>query len=292
MVDKNRIIRDVSYLTAIDPPRNYKHPESLKKIADYINASFQKDGLETERQHFEAKNNEYENIIGSYGPDKTRRLIVGAHYDVAGDHPGADDNASGIAGLLELGRLLAQNKPVLDYRIDLVAYGLEEPPFYGTKYMGSAIHAKSLKENDANVIGMVCMDMIGFFSSKPGSQKKPFEKISSDYTDTGDFIAITGLESQVKFVNNICESMKNNFNIIVKTALSLRRNGYAALSDHRNYWKQGYNALVINDTAFLRNPNYHNNQDTIDTLDFDKMEEVIKGVYFALISIVIVPVEN
>lgn len=115
-------------------------------------------------QSYTANGLQYKNIICSFGTENARRIIAGAHYDVCGAQEGADDNASGIAGLLELARLLKGQK--LNYRIDLVAYSLEEPPYFRTQYMGSYIHAKSLADSKANVYGMISLEMIGYFKDE------------------------------------------------------------------------------------------------------------------------------
>ena len=125
--DEDRMYNDVDYLTRIKPYRNHQNLKSLEIISDHIQSEFEKIGLLTEEQEWIVKGNSYRNIIASYNPQKTKRLIIGAHYDVAGNQPGADDNASAVAGLLETARLIQENKPEIDYRIDFIAYCLEEP---------------------------------------------------------------------------------------------------------------------------------------------------------------------
>lgn len=122
-------------------PRNYRNLKALDRVADYISDNWKTSGLKTEFQTFKAGKETYKNILTHVGPDSVSRIVIGAHYDVAGDGPGADDNASGIAGLLELGRMLKELEPKLKRRVDLVAYCLEEPPFFGSDEMGSAVHA-------------------------------------------------------------------------------------------------------------------------------------------------------
>jgi hypothetical protein len=139
---KERLYQDVLFLTSLQPARNYQNLQSLKKCVTYIEQEFVKAGAQPERQSWKAWGNEYTNVIASYNPQKKQRLIIGAHYDVAGEQPGADDNASAVAGLLETVRLVFQQKPMVGYRIDFVAYALEEPPFFGTELMGSYVHAK------------------------------------------------------------------------------------------------------------------------------------------------------
>src|SRR5690625_245675 len=127
------LYRHVAFLTSIYPYRNYKNLESLRKAADYIEKEMKKTGLETTRQQWKAKGNVYENIIASYQPNKTQRFILGAHYDVYKEQPGADDNASSVAGLLEIMRMLSEKELELDYGIDFISFCLEEPPFLDRK---------------------------------------------------------------------------------------------------------------------------------------------------------------
>lgn len=156
------LYKHVAFLTSIYPYRNYKNIESLQKTTAYIEAKIEGLGLPTARQQWNAKGNEYTNIIASYQPQKTKRFIIGAHYDVYNDIAGADDNASSVAGLLEIVRLLTESNLELAYGIDFVFYSLEEPPFFKTKKMGSYIHANSLA-NNKDYIGMIALEMIGYY---------------------------------------------------------------------------------------------------------------------------------
>lgn len=279
-----RIYNDVKFLTSLMPARNYRNTGSLKKAVNYIQNEFQKAGAEAQIQKWEAGENQYENIIASYNAGKERRLVVGAHYDVAGDQPGADDNASAVAGLLELARMVFKSKSEINYQIDFVAYCLEEPPFFGTEEMGSYIHAKSLYDNAVNVIGMICLEMIGYFSDKPNSQSYPSEELAKVYPHTANFIAVVGIEKYKVFNEKVYSSMSKGSGIDVQVVHFPSAVALAGLSDQRNYWKFGYNALMINDTSFVRNPHYHQKSDTIDTLDFKKMTEVINSTYKAVVN--------
>lgn len=277
-----RIYRDVEFLTSITPFRNFQHLASLEKACNYIEVEFERAGAKPEIQTWFAQGSEYKNIIASYNPGKARRLIVGAHYDVFGDQPGADDNASGVAGLLETARLVFEYQPEIDYRIDFVAYCLEEPPFFGSNLMGSYIHAKSLYDNNIAVIGMFCFEMIGYFSDAPNSQSFPAPELAKLYPNVANFIIVVGVEKYADFNNKVHKLMSAKSAIDVQVINFPPSNGLAGLSDQRNYWKFGYKALMINDTSFVRNPNYHMKSDTIETLDFKKMAEVINSSYKAV----------
>lgn len=279
---KKRIYKDVEFLTELRPFRNYRNLESLQKVVDYIKDEFSSAGLSFEEQKWKAAGNEYTNVIATYNKNASRRLIVGAHYDVYDDQPGADDNASAVAGLLETARLVAENNPQLDYRIDFVAYCLEEPPFFGSQEMGSYVHAKSLHDNKVDVMGMICFEMIGYFSEEPESQSFPSPDLAEIYPHVGNFIIVVGINSHREFAQKVHKLMVKNSKIDVQLITFLDRNGLAGLSDHSSYWKFGYDALMINDTSFIRNPNYHRKSDTIDTLNFEKITAVVDSSYRAV----------
>ena len=237
-----------------------------------------------ERQQYEVNGATYQNIIGSIGPETASRLIVGAHYDVCGEQAGADDNASAVAGLLEIARLIQVQQPELKQRIDFVGYTLEEPPYFGSKHMGSAVHAKSLNDNNIDVKGMICLEMIGYFSEEENSQDYPIGFLKWFYPNKGNFIAVIGKLGQGQVVRQVKKSMKQVADIDVRSINAPRSLVGIDFSDHRNYWKYDYPAVMINNTAFYRNKNYHETSDTIGTLDFDKMTEVVRGAYWAVVN--------
>lgn len=279
---RERLYTDVEFMTSLHPARNYQHLGSLQKTVSYIENEFTKAGAVPEIQSWKAEGKEYKNVITTYNRNKKRRLVVGAHYDVCGDQPGADDNASAVAGLLETVRLIFEEKPELDYRIDFVAYCLEEPPFFGTNDMGSYVHAKSLADSGVHVIGMICYEMIGYFSDAPNSQPFPSPELAKLYPHVANFIIVVGIKEYEAFNRKVHQLMSRDAGIDVQVISFPSGVGLAGLSDQRNYWKFGYPALMINDTAFIRNPHYHMKTDTIDTLDFSKMCEVITCAYTAI----------
>lgn len=282
--DSIKLKEHVNKLTHTSKPRNNNNIEALNEAADYISAQLKEYGYEVEEQKFKVGNKEYKNLICFYGPKDAERLIVGAHYDVCDNQPGADDNASGVAGLLELARLLQLNKPELRYRIDLVAYTLEEPPNFKTKNMGSAIHAKYLHDNKIKVKAMICLEMIGYFSEKPKSQQYPVGLLKLFYPNTANYIAVVGKTGQGSTVRKIKRNMKPNMNLDVRSINAPKFIPGIDFSDHLNYWKYGYLAVMITNTAFYRNKNYHELTDTPETLNYSKMAEVVKGVYASAIS--------
>lgn len=282
---KDRLFRDVQFLTSIYPYRNYQNIESLNKAADYIREEFMQAGLETSIQAWTTRENNYRNIIAVYQPEKTKRFILGAHYDVYGNQPGADDNASGVAGLLETARLISLHKPAMDYRIDFVAYSLEEPPFFGKKEMGSYVHAKSLLNKGVDVIGMAALEMIGYYKRVYDPGRFFPENMILELPESEKFIGVISIRKYHEFHRTFYELMKK---------ADPDRAGFVSfpddhrgpsLSDNRNYWHFGYPAVMLNSGPSAgRNPNYHQTTDTIDTLDFDTLTEVVSSIARASIS--------
>ena len=284
--DKTRLYADVAFLASLQPARNYLNLESLNRAADYIKAGFEQLRCTVTEQAFEADGRRYRNIIASFGPPEAARIVIGAHYDVDGDQPGADDNASAVAGMLETARLLHQHQPELQYRFDFVAYPNEEQPYAATEYMGSAVHAKSLHEAGAAVRAMVCYEMIGYFSDAPGSQQFPDQALAACYPHVGNFIIVLGKMGQEAFTQHMQQQMQAHAGSLDVQQISLPESmPLATLSDHRNYWTYGYDAVMISDTSFLRNPHYHQPIDTIDTLDFARMAQVVDGVLGAVLAL-------
>lgn len=284
-VNKDRLKADVQALTSIVPPRNYRNLASLNRGADYIQTEFQKLNCAARVQNFTVDGREYRNVICSFGNKDTERIIVGAHYDVHGNTPGADDNGSGVAGLLELGRLINEVKPPLKRGIDLVAYSLEEPPFFRTHHMGSHIHARSLFEGKVKVKVMICLESIGYFSDEPGSQSFPAFFFRWLYPERGNFIVVVGKWGQGDLVRQVKNRMSRGSRIHVDSIVTAPAVPGIDLSDHLSYWKFGYGAVMVTDTAFYRNPHYHESSDRIETLDFERMAEVVRGLYRAVLDL-------
>jgi len=284
-ISKDNLIAHVQSLTSLPAPRNYTNIDSLNEAARIIESSFSEHCDDIQTQRYLVHGVEYKNVICSYGPVDAERIVVGAHYDVCGDQPGADDNASGVAGLLEIARLLKARSPVLKTRIDLAAYSLEEPPFFRSEHMGSAVHARHLRETKAGVKVMICLESIGYFTDDPNSQSYPVWFLKWFYPRAGNFIGVVSNLKSHSIGRYIKGSMASNSDIDVQqlTAPSLLPG--VDLSDHLSFWRNGFRAVMITDSAFYRNPNYHRSTDTIDTLDFDRMTEVVKGVYAAAIGL-------
>lgn len=281
--DTQRIENDLRIITKTTKSRNYKNTETLNFVADYIYSELAKNCDTVYFQTYTVNGIEYKNVIGSIGINKPERIVVGAHYDVAGDQEGADDNASGVVGVIELSRLLANKQ--LRYRIDFVAYSLEEPPFFRTEHMGSYVHAKTLYENQEKVKGMICLEMIGYFNDEPKSQSYPVGILKLFYGNKGDYITVIQKFGNGKFGRRIKRLMKNQDLIRTKSLKAPSKLPGIDFSDHQNYWKYGYSAVMITNTAFYRNKNYHEETDKMETLDLSRMALVIDEVYLTLMKI-------
>ena len=273
--DPQRLEKAVRMLVGAGP-RDAAHPASLGPVAGHIKDALRPARARGVEQAFPADGNTYRNVIASFGPEAGPRLVVGAHYDTCMNLPGADDNASGVAGLLELARLLAPRKLAL--RVDLVAYCLEEPPYFRTPQMGSCFHAQSLKRERVEVRVMICLEMIGCFSAEPGSQAYPLPGLSWCYPSQGDFIGVVGCWDQTALVRQVKRAMILSGGPPVYSINAPRLLPGVDFSDHRNYWDAGYPAVMITDTAFYRNRNYHTSRDTPDLLDYRRMAQVADQV--------------
>ncbi len=273
MSDQNIIKIHLQNITKSSQYRNHINVQRLNYIADYIFMQFKKYCDTVYYQQFEVNGLTYKNVIACLGNPTKETIVIGAHYDVEGEQEGADDNASGITGLLEMARILKNKK--LHYRLEFVAYSLEEPPFFKTEYMGSYIHAKSLKENQRKITGMICLEMIGYFDNTADSQDYPLGFLQFFYGNKGDFITVVQKFGNGKFGRKVKRGIKKNSLIKTKSFKAPASIPGVDFSDHLNYWKQDYSAVMVTNTAFYRNKNYHQKSDTMETLDLDKMCLVI-----------------
>ncbi|MBI4816684.1 MAG: M28 family peptidase [Deltaproteobacteria bacterium] len=281
-VSPARLERDVRILSGELGPRDYAHPRELDEVVRFIVTELRSAGVQVSEQAFEVEGLPFKNVVGIVGPQTKERIVVGAHFDTCGPLPGADDNASGVAALLELARVLAQQE--LPLAVELVAYNLEEPPFFGTEAMGSAIHADELHSTGKAVRFMVSLEMLGFFSDAPNSQRYPSRFLEWLHPGVGDFITVVGTFGQKRITSEIREKMAAASSVPVRSITASRSITGIDYSDHRNYWNRGYPAVMVTDTSFFRNPHYHTETDTFDTLDYERMAEVVRGVANAIVD--------
>jgi Zn-dependent M28 family amino/carboxypeptidase len=284
-VEADKLRLHVGSLTRLGGYRSFEYPAVLDRAAEYIRDEWAAMGFEVEEQPYEVMGTTYRNVLTGYGPSDGPLVVVGAHYDVCGDQDGADDNGSAVASLLELSRLLATERPPLARRIELVAFTLEEPPFFRTDGMGSAVHVQSLRQRGAPVKAMISLEMLGYFSDAPRSQSFPAPGFGLLYPRTGSFIAVVGNLAGRRLTREVKSRMAGACAVPVHSINAPSIVPGVDFSDHLNYWRAGIPAVMITDTAFYRNPNYHQPSDTAETLDYDRAAEVVKGLYAAVVAL-------
>jgi hypothetical protein len=282
--DTAHLGRHLRYLTSRQPARSAAHPAVLDSVAGYLARHLRAAGGRVVRQPVPADGIIYQNIIASFGPETGPRLIVGAHYDVCGEQPGADDNGTGTAALLELARLLGQSARPLPQRIDLVAYTLEEPPYFRTPHMGSYLHAASLRAANAPVTGMVALEMLGYYDERRGSQRYPVGVLKLLYGSRGNYVTVAQ-----KFGGSGRWGRRLARRYRAVAGLPVRRFKAPAwlpgidFSDHLNYWHFGYPALLLTDTAFYRNAHYHQGTDTLGRLSLPRLALAVDALLTTLV---------
>ena len=282
-VTPNALQDHVKMLSETNPAR--KGDINLNITASYIKRQLERSqgkfGKVSETE-FQVDGKTFRNVSLLLGDGSKPRIVVGAHYDSFEGFPGADDNASGVAVLLEVSKLLTDRDNKND--IELIAYSQEEPPSFGSENMGSYLHAKQLEDNKIPVILMLSLEMLGYFSDDNGSQGYPAPGMNLIYPEKGNFIAlISDLHSMLK----LRRAKRHMQSAIDFPALSMSVPGFlfnADWSDHRWFWQKGFAAIMITDTAFYRNQAYHTENDTMERLNFEKMAKVADGVHQIIIA--------
>jgi len=279
--------KHVKYLSELN--RTTENGQTL--VVNYILQELKENGILEDNiviQEYEERGRVYKNIIVHFNAeDKSlKKIIVGAHYDAFGEFPGANDNASGIAGLLEMSQVL--NATTFKGRnVDLVFYSTEEPPHFATKGMGSYHHAKSI-ENETNIELVMVFDMIGCYDETENSQHYPIGLMKYFYPSSGNFIAVVSNFSNIFPTRNVKKRFKSFIGekSLIDVA-SMNAPSFVQgidFSDHRNYWRFGFDAVLITDTAFMRSGVYHTKDDTYEKLNYLKMKEVIGATIATVLS--------
>ena len=276
-VDAAVLQKHVKYLSVDVYPRSFGFPEHLNAAADYIKNDLTAVGIVVEEQKYLVQGVPYRNLIARFGPADGKVLVMGAHYDSHGDTPGADDNASGVAGLLELAKLLQKSPP--SRPVELVFYTLEEPPYFRTENMGSAVHSRSLVESKRPVDMMISVEMIGYFTDAPDSQSFPLSAMKLVYPTQGNFIAVVGRYKDMVATRRVKSALKGVDGLPVRSINAPALVTGIDFSDHLNYWAQGFSAVMVTDTSFYRNHEYHRSGDTYERLNYPRMAQVVQGLY-------------
>jgi len=274
---RDALERDVTALAGEIGERNVFNPAKLKAAASYISNAFAAAGYEVSHQRYEACRELCENlsvqITGSRYPAEI--IIAGAHYDSVSGSPGANDNGSGVAALLALAREWYGRSPARTLRF--VAFVNEEPPFFQTEQMGSLVYAKECRKRGEQIVAMLSLETIGYYSDMPGSQKYP-PPVGLFYPSRGNFIGFVGNVTSRKLVRRCVGVFRANAQFPCEGGALPELLPGITWSDHWAFWRVGYPAVMVTDTAPFRYPYYHAENDTLDKLDFDRLARVVCGI--------------
>lgn len=267
---------DVEAIATIGP-RNATTPEALESTAQLIEQHFSAAGLTPQRQTYEVNGQRFSNIVveipGTERPDQI--VLVGAHYDTAYSSPGANDNGTGVAAVLQLADAFATQKPARTLR--LVAFTNEEPPFFWTENMGSVVYANQAKADGDDIIAMLSLETLGYYSDEPGSQDYP-KPLNWFYPSTGNFVAFVGDLSARKLVRTSVYDFRKQTQFPAEGASLPNALPGVGWSDHWAFSQVGYEAVMVTDTATFRDPTYHTLDDKPQNLDFDRLARVTDGL--------------
>ncbi len=253
------------------------HPRQLRRAADHVVAGLTAAGYAVQRLPFDALGRPVENLEATKAGTKrpAEVVVVGAHYDSMPGTPGADDNASGVAVMLELARLLA-DRP-LDRTVRFVGFVNEEAPFFKDEGMGSLVYARAAAAAKTDIVAMLSLEMLGCYDDRPGSQAYP-APLSLFYPDTGDFVAFVGDLGARGLVRQATRLFREHARFPSEALAGPARLPGVDFSDHWSFRQAGFPAIMVTDTAFYRNPRYHEPTDAADTLDYDRMARVARGL--------------
>lgn len=257
--------------------RNLYQRASLLKAQNWIEGQFRQYGYSPLIQKFRVDGMECANIIvtrkGKTTPNEI--IIVGAHYDSVIGCPGANDNGTGVVALLELAYLFSQK--TCSQTLRFVAFVNEEPPYFQTEMMGSLVYAKSCKKKNESIRVMISLETIGYYSSKAGSQKYPFP-LSFFYPSTANFVAFVSDTFSIKLLGSLAKSFRKQTSFPLETAAVPSWLPGVGWSDHWSFWKCGYPAMMVTDTALFRYPHYHQSDDTPDKVNYQALAQVVRGL--------------
>lgn len=272
------LLAHLKYLSVDLGDRSVYLPQNLKAAEDYVFQCFTRMGYTPWRQTFIYQRQEVSNIIAG-DQQAGGYYILGAHFDTVAGTPGADDNASGVAVLLEVARL-ARNL-TLPRAWTFIGFTTEEPPAYFTPYMGSRFYAKKARKQRDKILGMLCLESVGYYRQEPGSQSLPITLRFMGYPTTGNFIGLISNRPSKPLLQRLEAAIKQGCRLPTAT-LAAPLGGHllpeVRLSDHANFWDEGYPAIMLTDTAFMRNPHYHGPGDVLENLDLDNMTELTLGL--------------
>jgi Zn-dependent M28 family amino/carboxypeptidase len=264
--------------------RNVFHPHALHAAEDYIRHTWQRQGYEVVTQDYTAQEVRSANLeITLRGASRPEQIIlVGAHYDTVPGSPGANDNGSGVAALLELSRLLRDATPGCTLRF--VAFVNEEAPFFVTRQQGSWVYARAARKRGDDIRLMISLETMGYYRDEAGSQRYP-PLFRFFFPDRADFIAfVSNFRSRGK-LRKLVAAFRQATDFPLQHVATFAAIPGVAWSDHLSFWLKGYRALMVTDTAFYRYPYYHSAGDTAEKLNYEKLAALTQGLSSALLSL-------
>lgn len=252
-------------------------PARLDAAARYIEVTLAGFGYAVHAQRFPVGHGEARNVEAELpgGGHADEIVVVGAHYDSVAGAPGANDNGSGVAALLELARLLQESKPARALRF--VAFANEEAPYYRSDAMGSWQHARRCRARGDTIVAMFSLETIGYYADRPGTQRYPFP-LSLFYPSTGNFIAFVSNLSSRALLHEAIGSFRRHAAFPSEGVAAPASVPGVDWSDHWSFWQEGYPALMVTDTALYRYPHYHTAEDTPDKVNYEALARVVKGL--------------
>ena len=268
--------------------RNVFHHDRLVMAADYIRATLAGAGYEVRLQPYEVAGKICENIEaevrGKNRPDDI--IVIGAHYDSVQGSPGANDNASGVAATLALARAFAEATPARTLRF--VSFANEEPPLFQTEHMGSRVYAMRSRERGENIVLMLSLETIGYYSDEPGSQHLLFP-LNLIYPSTGNFIAFVSNVENGSLVRQLVGSFRQQARFPSEGGALWDLIPGVGWSDHWAFWKEGYPAVMVTDTAPFRYPAYHSPADRPELVQYERMARVVSGLQAVIVEMTNAP---
>lgn len=279
-----RLQSHVSALAGTIGERNVFRPAALQAAADYIRGEWKGQGYHVMSHRYEVGGVSSENLeITVRGKAKVDEIIlIGAHYDSVSGSPGANDNASGVAALLEISRDFVRYAP--ERTIRFVAFVNEEPPFFASDQMGSMVYAKAARARGDRIHLMVSLEMLGFYSDRPGSQRYP-PLLRFFYPDRANYIAFVSNLNSRKRLSDIVQAFRAHSDFPVESLATFEAVPGVGWSDQLSFWRHGYPAVMITDTAFHRYAHYHTAFDTPDKLLYPSMARVVAGLRHAIAAL-------
>ncbi|MBL8857999.1 MAG: M28 family peptidase [Planctomycetes bacterium] len=270
--------RDVEQLATTIGERNVTHPTALAAARDHIEAEFAKAGLTSSRETFSVSGVACSNIIAEIpGTTHPREIVVvGAHYDSVVGSPGANDNATGTATLLALARRFARAQSARTLRF--IAFVNEEPPWFQTDDMGSRVNAKASRARGDDIVAMISLETLGCYSDADGSQRYPLPILELAYPSRGDFVAFVGNLSSRTLVRESIRTFRRSNTLASEGAALPEFVSGVGWSDHESFWREGYPAFMVTDTAVYRDANYHTRGDVPDAIHYANLARVVLGL--------------